>query len=212
MAKAERKHLGGLGRRSKRVRRVGPLRYSSALTCWSPVDFNVTACTNHFLCTGTKREDFSVPFSLSDVVDVSSFVAREAELTEIHARLGGDGSRRTVVLHGLGGIGKTQLITAYAKRHKENYSAIFWLNIKVEDALKQSFSKIARQISRAHPSASWLGSENTYHDLDKVVDAVKAWLSLPDNLDIHPGSTRHYSAMGNVGNTWQRRRGSSISQ
>jgi hypothetical protein len=33
-------------------------------------------------------------------------VAREEELTEIHTKLNGDGSRRTVVLHGLGEIGK----------------------------------------------------------------------------------------------------------
>jgi hypothetical protein len=41
----------------------------------------------------------------------------------------------------IGGIGKTQLTVAYAKRHKDNYSAIFWLNIKdEEDSLKQSFA------------------------------------------------------------------------
>jgi hypothetical protein len=122
-----------------------------------------------------------VPFSLSNVSHVEHFVAREVELTELHARLRSDGSRRTVVLHGLGGIGKTQLSAVYAKRHKESYSAVFWLNIKDEDALKQSFARIARQISREHPSASRLSNMDTDENLDEVVDAVKAWLSLPDN-------------------------------
>jgi len=122
-----------------------------------------------------------VPFSLSNVSDVEYFVAREAELTEIYERLRSDGSRRIVVLHGLGGIGKTQLSIAYAKRHKESYSAIFWLDIKDADTLKQSFARIARQISRAHPSASQLSDGNPNEDLDEVVNAVKAWLSLPDN-------------------------------
>jgi len=131
--------------------------------------------------TGTKREDFAVPFSLLNVSYVEQFVAREAELTEIHTRLRSDGCRRTVVLYGLGGIGKTQLSIAYAKRHKESYSAIFWLNIKDEDTLKQSFARIARQILRAHPSASRLSNMDTNENLDEVVDAVKAWLSLPDN-------------------------------
>jgi hypothetical protein len=63
-------------------------------------------------------------------------VAREDELSKIHMTLKGDGSRRAVILHGLGGIGKTQLSIAYAKRHKDNYSVIFWLNIKDEDSLK----------------------------------------------------------------------------
>ena len=53
---------------------------------------------------GTKREDFSAAFSLSDVSEIEQFVAREEEFAEIHRTLRGDGSRRTVVLHGLGGM------------------------------------------------------------------------------------------------------------
>jgi hypothetical protein len=108
-------------------------------------------------------------------------VAREDELSKIHKTLIGDGSRRAVVLHGLGGIGKTQLSIAYAKRHKDNYSAIFWLNIKDEDSLKQSFAKLAKQISREHPSAIPVSNLETNQNLDEVVESVKAWLSLPNN-------------------------------
>jgi hypothetical protein len=99
----------------------------------------------------------------------------------MHRVLSGDGSRRTVVLHGLGGIGKTQITVAYAKRHKDDYSAILWLNAKDEDAIKQSFANIARQILREHPSTTKLYSIDTKGNLDKVIDAVKAWLSLPTN-------------------------------
>ena len=129
---------------------------------------------------GIKREDFSVAFSLSDVPEIEQFVAREEELAEIHRMLRGD-SRRTVVLHGLGGVGKTQLAIAYAKRHKDNYSAVFWLNIKDEDSLRQSFVKAAKQILREHPSASRLSSMDINENLDEVIDAVKEWLSLPNN-------------------------------
>jgi hypothetical protein len=130
---------------------------------------------------GIQHEDFSVAFSLSDVSEIDHFVAREEELAEIHRKLNGDGSRRTIVLYGLGGIGKTQLTVAYAKRHKDSYSAIFWLNIKDEDFLKRSFVKVAKQILRAHPSASQLSSVDIKGDLDEVINAVKAWLSLPNN-------------------------------
>ncbi|KAH8598606.1 hypothetical protein B0O99DRAFT_567078 [Bisporella sp. PMI_857] len=130
---------------------------------------------------GFKREDFSISFSLSDVSDVEHFVAREDELSKIHKTLKGDGSRRAVVLHGLGGIGKTQLSIAYAKRHKDNYSAILWLSIKDEDSLKQSFVKLAKQISREHPSAIRFSNMDTNQNLDEVVDSVKSWLSLPNN-------------------------------
>jgi hypothetical protein len=107
-------------------------------------------------------------------------VAREDELREIHKALSGDGSRRTVILHGLGGIGKTQLAIAYAKRHKDKYSAIFWLNIKDEDSLKQSFARVARQILQEYPSARWLSNVDT-KDFDEVINAVKAWQGLPYN-------------------------------
>jgi hypothetical protein len=130
---------------------------------------------------GAKREDFSVTFSLSDIPEIEHFVAREKELAEIHRTLRGDGSRRTVVLHGLGGIGKTQLTVAYAKRHRDDYSAVFWLNIKDEDSLKQSFAKAARQILREHPSASRLSGVDIKENFDEVIDAVKEWLSLSNN-------------------------------
>jgi hypothetical protein len=99
----------------------------------------------------------------------------------MHRQLNGDGSRRTVVLHGLGGIGKTQLAITYAKRYKDSYSAVLWLNIKDENSLKQSFAKIAKQILREHPLASGLNSVDIKGDLDEVIEAVKSWLSLPNN-------------------------------
>ncbi|KAL5316295.1 hypothetical protein ACEPPN_015340 [Leptodophora sp. 'Broadleaf-Isolate-01'] len=119
---------------------------------------------------GHKREDFSVTFSLSDAFDVEHFVAREDELSRIHKALRGDGSRRAVVLQGLGGIGKTQLSIVYTKRHKDDYSAIFWLNIKDQDS-----------ILREYPSAIPVSNQETNQNLDEVVESVKAWLSLPNN-------------------------------
>src|SRR5467141_2827579 len=99
----------------------------------------------------------------------------------MHGTLCGNGSRRTVVLHGLGGIGKTQLTIAYAKQLKDNYSAVFWLNIKDEDSIKRSISKVAKQIFREHPSVSRLSSVDIKENFDEVIDAIKAWLSLPNN-------------------------------
>jgi ATP/maltotriose-dependent transcriptional regulator MalT len=108
-------------------------------------------------------------------------VVREKELEDIHDNLLGNGSRQTIILHGLGGIGKTQLSVAYAKQHKDDYSAIFWLNTKDEDSLKQSFVKIAEQILRVHPSAGPLKGLNMKENLEAVVNAVKEWLSVYNN-------------------------------
>ena len=92
-----------------------------------------------------------------------------------------DGSRRVVILHGLGGIGKTQLAVTYAKRYRDEYSAILWFNIKDETSIQQSFTKVARRILQQHPNASRLSTLDLQQDYKKVAEAVQAWLSLPGN-------------------------------
>jgi hypothetical protein len=102
-------------------------------------------------------------------------------LAEIRRTLSSDGSRRVVVLYGLGGIGKTQLAITYAKRYRDEYSAIFWLNIKDETSIQQSFAKVAKQILRQYPDASRLSALEIQQNHEEVVEAVKSWLSLPGN-------------------------------
>lgn len=92
-----------------------------------------------------------------------------------------DGSRRIVVLHGLGGIGKTQLAATYIDRHRDEYSAIFWLNVKDEATVQQSFVRIASQILAQHSDVGSLKGLDLRRDHDGIVQAVKAWLSLPGN-------------------------------
>ena len=58
---------------------------------------------------------------------------------------------------------------------------MFWLNIKDIDSLKQSFTKAAKLILRDHPSATPLSNLDVNGSLNEVVDAVKTWLSLPQN-------------------------------
>ncbi|KAI1172158.1 kinesin light chain [Nemania sp. FL0916] len=130
---------------------------------------------------GAQHNEFSVTFSLTGVPEIQNFIARESELLEIHRVLSGsDGTRRSIVVHGLGGIGKTQLAITYAKRYKDEHSAIFWLNIKDEPSIQQSFMTIAKQIMRQHTDAGCLRGLNL-QDNAKVIDAVKTWLSLPGN-------------------------------
>ncbi|TKA63500.1 hypothetical protein B0A55_11221 [Friedmanniomyces simplex] len=130
---------------------------------------------------GPRRCDFSIPFSGMGMRGVENLIGREAELEHMHAALVGDGTRRAVTLNGLGGIGKTQLAVAYAKRQKDSYSAVFWLNIRDEASVKQSFAKIAERILRYHPSASHVSDTDLTGSLDEIVDAVLAWLGDSDN-------------------------------
>ena len=99
-------------------------------------------------------------------------------------RLKSGKARSAVVLHGLGGMGKTQLAIEYTRQHKEKYTAIFWLNANDEESLKSSFRDIAQRVledQKDQPSTSPLASVDLNGNLDPVVEAVKTWLSLPRN-------------------------------
>lgn len=89
--------------------------------------------------------------------------------------------RRAVTLHGLGGIGKTQLAIAYAKAHRDDYSAVFWVNIKDEVSVKQSYSRLARRILQECSSARQLSGITNDSKPDEVVEAVKRWLENAKN-------------------------------
>jgi ATP/maltotriose-dependent transcriptional regulator MalT len=130
---------------------------------------------------GVDFEQYTVGLNLTSFPEAVQFVAREKELSKIHALLQDHNSRSCIVLHGLGGIGKTQLAITYARRHKEKYTAIFWLNANDEDSLKLSFRDIAQKALSYHPSTSALLSVDQDKDLDQVVYAVKAWLDLQEN-------------------------------
>jgi hypothetical protein len=118
---------------------------------------------------------------MSEVAHVGCFVGRDEELDRIHQELQYNGSRRTAVVHGLGGMGKTQLALAYAQRHKDEYSAVFWVNSKDVDALKQGYATAARRIYREHPSLVHMKTVAKGGNLDDVVEAVKQWMSHPQN-------------------------------
>jgi len=131
--------------------------------------------------TGVDFEQFAVGLNLTSFPEATQFVAREKELLNIHKLLHGHSNRTCVVLYGLGGIGKTQLAIEYIRRHKEKYTAVFWLNANDQDSLKLSFRDVAQQVLKYHPLTSLLAGVDL-DDLDQVIYTVKAWLDLQKNI------------------------------
>lgn len=129
-----------------------------------------------------SKEDFSLPFSLSGVPDIDQFVGREEELVKMKEAFQSDESqRKVVILHGLGGMGKTQLAVAFMKEQRDEYSAIFWLSGNNEDTLKQSFAGIANRLHNEYPRSTLLKTAVEEKNADQVVRAVKQWLSMRKN-------------------------------
>ncbi|CAG8395624.1 unnamed protein product [Penicillium salamii] len=124
---------------------------------------------------------FELPLNLSGISEVARFVAREDQLKRMQEILEMPAGRRIVVVHGLGGIGKTQLAIAYTKRNRSRFSATLWLNARDETALKQSFARAAEWIARHYPSLTYIKGALESRDLVETVSAVKRWLDEPMN-------------------------------
>ena len=126
-------------------------------------------------------------FGLPKAPKISHFVGREAELAEME-RIFQPANKspeiieqKVMILHGLGGIGKTQLAIAFVKRHRDVYTAIFWLNGQTEDTLRSAFEDMARRLYQEHPNSTLLRSAMGTRDIDDIVDLTKRWFSVRGN-------------------------------
>jgi hypothetical protein len=98
--------------------------------------------------------------------------------SDLHSRT----RRKTFLLHGLGGMGKTQLAVAFAREHHEKFSAIFWLDGSSIVRLKQAFVDLAGRLPSSELSVDLRESlEAIPPNIDLVVKGVLQWLSLPSN-------------------------------
>jgi len=117
---------------------------------------------------------------------VKTFVPRNVEMTRLTQVLlptSTDQIRRKVfIVHGLGGIGKTQLSVEFTRKHQRSYSAVFWVDGSTNERLRRSIADLAsrlpqHQISEGSRTYSQRGSAN----IGEVVEDVLKWLSQPLN-------------------------------
>ncbi|MBG1265834.1 tetratricopeptide repeat protein [Nostoc sp. WHI] len=78
--------------------------------------------------------------NIPPAVPFEKFVGREAELEELHQQLQKSRQVAIVAVAGMGGVGKTELATQYAKQHLENYQGgVCWLSAQGIDVIIQIF-------------------------------------------------------------------------
>jgi len=90
--------------------------------------------------------------------------------------------RKVFIVHGLGGIGKTQLSVEFTRKHQRSYSAVFWVDGSTNERLRRSIADLASRLPQHQISE---GSRNYSHrgraNVDEVVEDVLKWLSQPLN-------------------------------
>ncbi len=104
------------------------------------------------------------------------FTGREPQLGRIREGLLGD--RRAVALHGLGGIGKTQIALEYAHRFASQYDTVWWIDAEQADQILVRYVELAARLDIAKPDA---GAE---HNVRMLLDHLRTqdrWLIILDN-------------------------------
>ena len=122
---------------------------------------------------------FDVPLDLTAVPVIESFLGRQGELDQLWQYLQptDSQSRKVAIIHGLGGLGKTQLAVRFARDHKNDFTAIFWLSGKDRGTLLQSLSSILPNL----PEQSQADGAMNDDEVEQRARAVLKWLAIEGN-------------------------------
>lgn len=147
---------------------------------------------------------FEIPFELEHLRN-SRFTGRKLLLDTLDAEVKANACARSrpIVLHGTGGVGKTQIVTEYIYLHREEYDSVFWINTSSPETILQGFRAAAQRVIRQHANitlganpdyalvAKSLGmvgvvDENGTLSIDEkynqaIIDGMKLWFSKEGN-------------------------------
>lgn len=83
----------------------------------------------------------------------TNFTGREATLRELRQRLTSDNDCTMQVVHGLGGVGKTQLAVEYAYLFRPEYRFVAFVDAEDPDLVASQFASLARELGLAEVSS-----------------------------------------------------------
>ncbi|MFI9828793.1 FxSxx-COOH system tetratricopeptide repeat protein [Streptomyces sp. NPDC051913] len=108
------------------------------------------------------------------------FVGRDDVLRHVREALLADHRAAIQVLHGLGGVGKTQIAVEYAHRFAGQYDIVWWIDAEQADRVPAGYAELAERLGITRPYA---GTEaNARRALDHLRTHDR-WLIVLDNAD-----------------------------
>lgn len=127
-----------------------------------------------------EENKFQVAFSLKGIPAMDKFVGRISEIiTLAQLLISSTISRKICLLHGIGGVGKSQLAVEFARKHQKDFSAVFWIAGNTKDMLKRSIATIALRLPQ--DQIREMGSKDPIKDFEAIVTEVLNWFSKPSN-------------------------------
>jgi tetratricopeptide (TPR) repeat protein len=120
---------------------------------------------------GTEQPEFTGHYSSTALRKVASYVPRPALHAQVKERLHETLEERgpsckILVVCGLGGAGKSQLMLNYIEVFKDDYTAIFWVDAGAKDRLEADYKRIHNLL--LHPSR-----DDT--DISTCVSEIRQW-------------------------------------
>ncbi|MGQ4438436.1 FxSxx-COOH system tetratricopeptide repeat protein [Streptomyces violaceoruber] len=151
-----------------------------------PVDFPGAASADAPTAPDAQRPRLPSSVGLPEVWNVRrrnpDFSGRETVMGQL--RTGLLSGRQAVVqaLHGMGGIGKTQIALEYAHRFASQYDLVWWVDAEQADQLPVRYTELADRLGVAKSDA---GSEPNARALLQHLRTRHSWLLVLDNAE-HP--------------------------
>ncbi|MFG3047377.1 FxSxx-COOH system tetratricopeptide repeat protein [Streptomyces sp. NPDC048202] len=108
------------------------------------------------------------------------FAGRETEITRLRERLVKESKAVPQALHGMGGVGKTQLALEYAHRFSDQYDLVWWIDAEQPDEIPVRYAELADHLGLAKPDA---GTEANARALLSHLAIRERWLLILDNAE-----------------------------
>jgi TIR domain/Tetratricopeptide repeat/NB-ARC domain len=138
--------------------------------------------------TGRGEAGPRLPGLLPVVWNVSprnpGFVGRDATLVSVRERLRSGGTAAVQVLHGVGGVGKTQVAIEYAYRYAGVYDVVWWVSAEDTGQIGVQYAALAGELNLVPPradTASAVGALRAY------LRSHSRWLLVFDNAESSRG-------------------------
>ncbi|MEU6365258.1 FxSxx-COOH system tetratricopeptide repeat protein [Streptomyces sp. NPDC046931] len=108
------------------------------------------------------------------------FTGREAVIDSLRSKLLAEQHAAVQAVHGMGGIGKTQVALEYAHRFAGQYDLVWWIDAEQAEQVSQHYAELATRLDVAKPDVDL---ETNARTVVRHLQTLDRWLIILDNAE-----------------------------